>query len=214
MSVSAVTSPFPLLWCAVTSDLLHLLSMCPVPKLSRQHWSPSCWDCCNDGFLSPSGSVYQEEEEVSNFSWYLKGIQCSKIQVGLGSRAEDGESIRNGCLRASIQAASCMWMRQEQGLCTLPSNSRASKAPFQLWEGQHCWAGGGWGSCKLFMLHLWNALKKRKGSGVYKEAGNWCERHVSHISTVPRSLCFPTAQANDSGLTSASLAAVTAMPAA
>lgn len=41
----------------------NLLYFFPVyPKFLS--YSPSYWDCCNDASFSPSGSVYQEEEEV------------------------------------------------------------------------------------------------------------------------------------------------------
>ena len=112
ISFSVVTSLFPLLWCTVTPDLLHLLSVCPVPKISLLSGSPSYWDCCNDGFLSPSGSVYQEEEEVSNICCWLKGTHCFKIQRELGRIQGTGESVRDGYLRTSLLGIRCVWMRQ------------------------------------------------------------------------------------------------------
>lgn len=57
-----------------------------VPKISLCSCSPSYCDCCNHGVLSSSGSVYQEEEEVSNICCWLKGTQCFKLQRELGNR--------------------------------------------------------------------------------------------------------------------------------
>lgn len=111
ISFLVVTSPFPLLSCTVTPDLLHL-SVCPVPKISLLGCFPSYWDSSNDGFLSPSGSVYQEEEEVSNICCWLKGTQCFKIQRELRRRQGDGKNVRDGCLRTSLWGISCVWMRQ------------------------------------------------------------------------------------------------------
>lgn len=88
----------PPLWCTVTPSL----PLSCVPKISQLF--PILLVRCNDASFSPSGSVYQEEEEVSKICYWLKGTQCFKMQSELRRRQGDGESVSHGSVRTLCES--------------------------------------------------------------------------------------------------------------